>query len=52
MQALLQPGNRVVRTWWFWAFVLLAVPNCMLNSHGTCTEEPCGPPCGPAIRRR
>ena len=46
MQALPQSGNRAVRTWWFWAFVLLAVPNCILNSQGTCTEEPCGP-CDP-----
>lgn len=39
MQVLLQLGNRFVRTWYFWAFVLLVIPNCTLNTHGWPCEE-------------
>ena len=32
-------SGRWLRTWWFWAFVLLALPNCGLNSEG-CMDCP------------
>ena len=40
MRDLRQFGGGLVRTWWFWAFALLALPNCMLQTQGTaCTDE-------------
>src|SRR5436190_21831149 len=47
MPDLMLLGSRLVRTWWFWAFVLLALPNCGLDSSGIpCSPtEFCGDPC-------
>ena len=38
MREFMRLGSQLVRTWWFWAFVLLAVPNCGLSTHGLCSD--------------
>jgi hypothetical protein len=38
MTAFLKSGRDFVRTGWFWAFVLLAVPNCAFDSTGFCDD--------------
>lgn len=48
MRVFLMTGARFLRTGWFWAFVLLALPNCALNSQGLCESNCDGdkkPPC-------
>ena len=57
MRTFIQLGSRLVRTWWFWAFALLALPNCGLpdgtgvfcDSESCCDGESCGTPdCPPS----
>lgn len=43
MRVLMQVGSRFVRAWYFWAFVLLVIPNCAFNSKGF--------PCEPGDKR-
>jgi hypothetical protein len=38
MYEYLHSGCRMLRTGWFFAFVLLALPNCMLQTGGYCEE--------------
>jgi hypothetical protein len=42
MRVFLKSGAGWLRTGGFWAFVLLALPNCGLNTEGLCFDEPCG----------
>ena len=45
MRELMRLGSQLVRTWWFWAFVLLALPNCALQTGGLCSDGSDGPTC-------
>jgi hypothetical protein len=47
MRDFLNSGCRSLRTGWFLAFVLLALPNCMLNSEGAACPTGCPPDCTP-----
>src|SRR5688572_7179916 len=47
MRVFLKSGSDWLRTGAFWALVLLALPNCGLNSEGLCVNEPCNPCEGP-----
>ena len=54
MRTLIQLCSPLVRTWWFWAFVLLAVPNCGLpfdqfecNDPNGCSDGGGGQDCPP-----
>jgi hypothetical protein len=40
MRVYVESGRKWIRTGWFWAFVLLVIPNCSFNSHGTCLDCP------------
>jgi hypothetical protein len=47
MYEFLQSGVRLLRTGWFFAFILLALPNCALDTTGNCFEKNCDPCTGP-----
>ena len=50
MLAVLKSLMRFLAVGWFWAFILLALPNCILDASGIDCENPdCAPdPCDPA----
>ena len=43
MCEFLKVGGRWLRIGWFWAFVLLALPNCGLDAHGCLFSDSCPP---------
>ena len=48
MRAVLKSLVRFLAVGWFWAFILLALPNCILDSSGLpCPPEGCEPECTP-----
>lgn len=45
MGVYVEVGRKLIRTWWFWAFVLVVIPSCTFNPYGTCPD--CPPPFDP-----
>jgi hypothetical protein len=43
MYVFLKSGCAWLRTGWFWAFVLIALPNCGLDTRGYCVDGKCPP---------